>query len=101
MALVDLSSQTAPYISDTGTATNGYTEQRLAVGTRTVTVRLSGAGVWGYHTGRGYPLDANVGIEIPVAGRPDEPGAPTITSIWIKGDAGGETVYLDCSPFRR
>lgn len=101
MALTNLSAQQAPYTSDDGTATSSATEQTLPIDTRTVTLQMSGAGSWGYTADRTFPLAANTPLEIPVDGRVNEVGGDRVTSLYIKGDAGGETVYLDCSPFRR
>lgn len=101
MALVDLSGQTAPYTSDTGTASTSYAEQTLPKGTRTVTIQASSSIVWGYATGRGFPLAANTPLEIPVDCAVTEIQGTPIASIWIKADSGTPTIYLDCTPFRR
>ncbi len=102
MALTDLSAQSAPYISDDGTATASFTEQTLPKNTRTVTIEASGAIEYGYDdSGRGFPLAANTKLEIQVGGELSDPVGARITSLYLKGGSGGETIYLDCSPFRK
>lgn len=103
MALADLAGASAPYTSDTGTASTSAAIQTLPTGTRTVTIQFNGvAGFWGYTAARLFPLAADTPLEIPVADRPgDDLGAPPITSLYLKAASGTPTVYLDCSPFRR
>jgi hypothetical protein len=100
MALIDLSSEAAPYTSDTGTASTSATEQTLPAGTKTVTIQATGAITWGYTSARLFPLAADTPLEIPVGPEPGDP-TPHVESLWIKSDSGTPTVYLDCSPYRR